>query len=250
MNLFLYRDSKSPIHRLDPRTKLFLLFGIFVLAMLRHDPLYLLSLFSVLLVIASMARCLQNVYMFRTFFILITLITTGLWVIFARGGERAVGLVSIESLRYGLGAALRIDVMILAGLLFLSTTRNEEIVMGFIRLGIPYSFSFAVSTALRLIPTFVGAGSTIKDAQRSRGLDLQGGSLVTRVKNYIPLLVPIFLSTLRNTDGFAMSLESRGFRCGPKRTYYLEIGYRRADWFVLSGFAVILVALLVMFHLQ
>ena len=67
------------------------------------------------------------------------------------------------------------------GLIFLSTTRNEELTNGLIRMGCPYPIAFALSTALRLVPTFAGAGATIIQAQVSRGLDLESGNIFSRV---------------------------------------------------------------------
>ncbi len=75
-----------------------------------------------------------------------------MWTIFASGETPLFWFVEREALLYGIGVALRIDITIIAGMIFLSTTRNEEIATGLVKLGIPYRFAFAVSTALRLVP--------------------------------------------------------------------------------------------------
>ena len=75
----------------------------------------------------------------------------------------------------------------------------------------PYPAAFALSTALRLVPTFVGAGATIIQAQRSRGLDLDRGDLFRRVGHFIPQAVPLLIYALRYTNFLAMALECRGF---------------------------------------
>ncbi len=120
--------------------------------------------------------------------------------------------------------------MVASGIFFLSTTSIEEISLGLIKLGIPYSVSFVLSTALRLVPTFIGTGATVIEAQRSRGLDLDSGNVWQKAKKHIPLLVPIFLLAIRNTDQLAVALESRGFGSREKRTYYLKIGFKNSDY--------------------
>jgi energy-coupling factor transport system permease protein len=147
-----------------------------------------------------------------------------------------------EGLHAGIVAALRIDVFLLAGTLFLSIARNEEIVQGLLRLGLPYPLCFALSTALRLAPTFVGTGWAVRDAQRARGLDPDTGSLAARLRKNVPLLVPTFLTTIRMTGHLAMSLEAKGFGLHRKRTSLLETRFGAGDAATLALLAVALAA--------
>ena len=233
MNLFLYLDRDSPVHRLDPRTKIFLLLGSFVAAVLFFQPGPLLALLAVLLVYGAIGKVLGNLR--RIWFLLLSIafISTVSWSVFARGSTPLFWRVTWEGLRYGIGAAIKIDSMIISGLIFLSTTRTEEIVLGLIRLRVPYQAAFAFSLAIRMVPTIIGTAVTVAEAQRSRGLDLESGGPVQRLRKHVPLLVPIFLHTLRNTDQLAKALESRGFGARRERTSYLEIGFHAADAFAL-----------------
>jgi energy-coupling factor transport system permease protein len=153
--------------------------------------------------------------------------------------------VTWESLAFGVVAALKIDGMIISGLVFLSTTRIEEIILGLIRLRVPYQAAFAFSLGIRMVPTIIGTAVTVIEAQRSRGLDLESGGLLARLRNHVPLLVPIFLQTLRSTDQLAKALESRGFGARRERTSYLEIGFRARDGLALALGALILAAFFV-----
>jgi len=116
-----------------------------------------------------------------------------------------------------------------SGLVFLSTTKTEEIVLGLIRLRVPFQAAFAFSLAIRMVPTIIGTALTVTEAQRSRGLDTESGGPLARVRTYTPLLVPIFLHTLRNTDQLAKALESRGFGARRERTSLLTIGFHVRD---------------------
>jgi energy-coupling factor transport system permease protein len=241
---FLYLDRDTWVHRLDPRTKMFLLIGAFVLAFLFVNPLFGLVVLAIVLAFGAAAKSLVNLKRIWFILFMIAVMTVILWSVFGSGETPLFLFVEREALLYGVGAALRIDIMIVAGMIFLSTTRNEEIATGLVRLGIPYRFAFAVSTALRLVPTIAATGSTIGQAQRSRGLDLESGNIIQRVRKNTPLLIPVFVSTIRSTNVFSMALESKGFGASPERTYFLKIEMTRRDALVLISFAALLAAAL------
>jgi energy-coupling factor transport system permease protein len=242
MDPFLYLDRDTGVHRLDPRTKMFLLIGAFALAFLFVNPLYGLVVLALVLAFGYAAKSLVNLKRIWFILFMIAVMTTILWSIFGGGKTPLFWFVEREAFLYAVGAALRIDVMIIAGMIFLSTTRNEEIATGLVKLGIPYRFAFAVSTALRLVPTIAATGSTIGQAQRSRGLDLESGNIIQRVRKNTPLLIPVFVSTIRSTNVFSMALESKGFGASPDRTYFLRLAMSRRDALVLAVFAVLLAA--------
>lgn len=240
MDPFLYLDRDTAIHRLDPRTKMALLLGAFGLVFVFINPLYGLGVLGVVLLFGYVAESLVNLKRIWFILVMIGVVTVVLWSIFGSGETPLFWFVEWEALLYGLGVALRIDTTIVAGMIFLSTTRNEEIATGLVKLGIPYRFAFAVSTALRLVPTIAATGSTIGQAQRSRGLDLDSGNFIQRVRKFVPLLVPVFVSTIRSTNVFSMALESKGFGASGERTYFLRISLGRRDALVLLGFVVLL----------
>src|SRR4028119_1793075 len=223
-----------------------LLLGTFVLAFVFLDPLYLAGVVALVLLFGYLAKSLANLRRIWFILVAIAVVSTVLWALFGSGRTPLFLFVEREALLYGIAVALRIDITVVAGMIFLSVTRNEEIATGLARLGIPYRFAFAVSTALRLVPTVAATGSTIGQAQRSRGLDLDSGSILERVRKNVPLLIPVFVSTIRSTNVFSMALESKGFGASPKRTYFLHLAMGRRDWLVLLMFALLLAAALVL----
>jgi energy-coupling factor transport system permease protein len=214
--------------------------GSFVLTILYKHPLYVLIITALILIHAWASKSLSNLKKIRWLLIVIGIFSIVVWSFFAKGETYLFWRMSYESLLYGISTALKIDSMIIAGIIFLSTTRNEEIFMGLIRLRMPYTMSFAFSTALRLVPTFIGAGATINDAQKSRGLNLEAGNIFVRFKNHIPLLVPIFLTSIRSTNQLAMALESKGFGSSKKRTFYFTIGYQSDDFIIIIVLLILL----------
>lgn len=241
MDIFLYLDRRTFVHRLDPRTKMLALVAAFAVLLLFDHPLMELALTLGLLAMAAAARALPNVRRMLTLLLTITVFSTVVWSLFARGATRLLGPISVESFLYGLGTGLKYANVIIAGIIFLSTTKNEEILAGLIRLGLPFPVGFAFSTALRLVPTFVGSGMTIIEAQRSRGLDVESGGFFTRLRKQLPLLIPVFASSIRSTNQLSMALESKGFGARHKRTYYLQLNPGTGDY-VVAVLALVAVA--------
>jgi len=240
MDPSLYRDRDTFAHRLDPRTKMFLLVGMFALPFVFLNPLYELAVLALVLFFGYLSQSLVNLK--RIWFILLAIlvITTILWSLVGSGQTPLFLFVEREALLYGISTALRIVITVIAGMIFLSTTRNEEVAIGLVKLGIPYRFAFAVSTALRLVPTIVETGLTIGQAQRSRGLDLDSGNIISRIRKHLPLLVPIFVTTVRSTNVFSMALESKGFGASSERTFFLRTVMGGRDALILAAFVALL----------
>ena len=240
MDPSLYLDRDTFVHRLDPRTKMFLLLGMFALPFVFLNPLYVLGVLALVLCFGYLADSLVNLRRIWFILFMIIVVTPILWSIVGSGRTPLFLFVEREALLYGLSAAQRIAITVIAGMIFLSTTRNEDVALGLVRLGIPYRFAFAVSTALRLVPTIVTTGLTIGQAQRSRGLDLDSGNIIQRIRNHLPLLVPVFVTTVRSTNVFSMALESKGFGAGSRRTFFLHTAMGRRDVLVIVAFAALL----------
>lgn len=248
MNIFLYLDKDTWIHRLDPRTKIIAVLIIFIICLCFNHPLYMGAISLGVMLVAISAKSLLNFWRLRFILLLLVLFSTVLWPFFAKGqtplGSWGPLQVSRESLLYGMAMGLRLATFVATGLIFLSTTRNEELTSGLIRLGVPYPIAFALSTALRLVPTFAGAGATIIQAQVSRGLDLESGTIFSRIGKFIPQAVPLFIYAIRHTNLLAMALESKGFSPQSPRTFYREPKMHRIDYVVLIVLAIVLAGLL------
>jgi len=139
--------------------------------------------------------------------------------------------------------------MIISGMIFLSTTKIEEIAGGLVKLKLPYRGAFAFSTAIRLVPMIVATSYTIIQAQKSRGLDLDSGSMLQRIRKYVPLVIPTLVSVIRGTNVFSMALESKGFGYSDTRTNLLELRMKRNDWLTL-GVALLVVAAAFFFNMD
>jgi len=232
--MFLYLDKNTYMHNLDPRTKLFILLTTFAVSLMFNSILLLSGVALLVIAYGLSGKVLSNLSRIKIIIIMLSFISVVLWSFMGAGVTKLIGPITQEGLLYGVMTAIKLDVMVIAGMIFLSSTRIEELSLGLQRLKVPYRVAFAFSTAIRLVPMIVGTTYIISQAQRSRGLDLDSGHLVTRIKKYIPLLIPVFISVIRGTNVFAMALESKGFGYSSQRSSYLQISFRSVDFMIVA----------------
>ena len=234
MDMFLYLDKDTFLHRLDPRTKLLVVLGSFIVALTFDSLPILFVLAAIILVYGYFGKVLSNLKRIKAILLMIGFFSIVLWS-FTKGGDtKLFGPITLEGIIYGAVIGLEFDIMITSGMIFLSSTKIEEISLGLVKLGVPYRGAFAFSTAIRLVPMIVGTSYTITQAQKSRGLDLDSGTFIQKFKKYVPLLVPTLISIIRGTNIFAMALESKGFGYDDARTNYLEIGFGSTDYIIMA----------------
>ena len=245
MTISLYLDRNTWIHRLDARTKVLAVLALFFIALLYNNPFYLMTVWGMVILGVASARAFANLKKFLILLVLLFLYSVILWPFFVEGHTPvfrwSAVVITTEGIMFGFGMGLRLTVMVMSGVLLLSTTRLEDFVVALQRFGIPHSVSFALSLAFRWVPTLISSGGQIVQAQRSRGLDLSAGSLLDKIRGYAPLVVPLIGHTLRQTTLLAMALESKGFRPGRRRHAYDQsrMGFR--DYSVLLVVAIFVV---------
>src|SRR2546425_9944248 len=172
------------------------------------------------------------------------------WALSLRAGVFLSALIFVVNLFTGsylsaIALTLRFLVLLTSFSLFFMTTSPDDLGLaldkiGAVRwlsrrwLGYPNALSFTFTTAVRLVPTLAVDAQTVVDAQRSRGLELDKGNLLKRVRNYIPILIPLLLIAIRRSLELAEALEARGFPGKEGRTSLFELRFKPVD-FVLLG---------------
>ena len=217
MALSLYLEHASWLHRRHPIAKTVALVLLFVAAFFLDHPLLLAPLLGLVLFATVTTGSLPVLYRMRWLMIPVFFFTTIIWTIFYPA-PAGVPVDRLVAFRYGLGMALRLETYLATGFLFLATTTIEEFATALAALGLPYRAGFVLTLAFRLVPVFLDAALTVRDAQRCRGLDFTQGSIRERIARYVPVIVPVFIGGLRRADQMAVALEVRGFSSGRPRT--------------------------------
>ena len=90
--------------------------------------------------------------------------------------------------------------------------------------------------ALKFIPIFADETDRIIKAQTARGSDFDSKKFMTRVKSYIPVLIPLFISAWRRADELAQAMNARCYRGGNGRTRYRVMKFTKLDLIALLVF--------------
>jgi energy-coupling factor transport system permease protein len=242
-------SASSLVHRLDPRTKLALMLASFIMVLLPQRPEVVAVGTSLVLLHLSLARAWRLLIPVRWLLLALAVFSVGIWSVMAQGPTHLAWRISRESLAFGAANFLKLGTMMIAGLILLATTPVEELFRGLVKLGLPYPGAFAFTLALRWVPEVFATALRVREAQEVRGLAVEQGNIVTRLGRYLPLLVPIFLLTMRRSQTMAWALEARGFQHSRERTYLLEIRISARDWLALA-LAGVLLSLFILLHLR
>ena len=252
-----YFPGKSPVHLLDPRTKLIMLVVYIVSLFLASGwisyGVMLLFLAAVIKIstipLKSIVRGMKP--------LLMILIFTGVLNIFFTPGEGeplvALGVVKIysEGLIRAVFMVLRI-LMLVAGTFLLTYTTSpialtdglEALLSPLKKIKVPvHELSMMMCIALRFIPTLIEETDKIMSAQKARGADFESGSLIDRAKALIPILVPLFISSFRRADDLATAMECRCYQGDEGRTKMKLLRYSRWDFHAFAVGALLIAAL-------
>lgn len=236
----------TPVHRLDPRTKL-VVFAMLVLGLFRLALPGTLALTVALLAVIALARLPAASFWAALkalrWILAITFLFQLLWV-----GPRRLGGLEAGAWQ-GLLMALRLADMLLAATLLAATTEPIRLGDGVARLfrplerlRIPVSdLSLVLTLALRFLPTVMEEAQRLVTAQRARGARFEGGPLA-RARRMLPLAVPLFAGCLHRADILALAMEARGFGSGRPRTQWEPLRLRPADVWTMGLCGLILAA--------
>ncbi|MBR6596262.1 MAG: energy-coupling factor transporter transmembrane protein EcfT [Oscillospiraceae bacterium] len=239
-----YFPGKSPIHLLDPRTKLILLV-VYIVALFTATSWisYGLMLAFLLIVIKISTIPPKSIVKGMKPLVMILVFTGVLNIFFTTGeGEPLVDFwiftIYAEGLIRALFMVVRIMLLISCTFLLTYTTSPIALTDGLESLMKPLKYikvpvhelSMMMCIALRFIPTLIEETDKIMNAQKARGADFETGSIMQRAKALIPILVPLFISAFRRADELATAMECRCYQGGSGRTKMKLLRYSRWDF--------------------
>jgi energy-coupling factor transport system permease protein len=240
-----FRKVHSPIHNLDPRIKFVYVISIFVVAILFSQiiPLLLLFLLQVPFVLLAKVQRQWLRSLRGAAFLAILIFAINIATSYFTTGYTITAL-SIES---AASLTLRFVVLVESFSVFFLTTSPDHLGLALEESKVPYEFAFAFTTAVRFVPVLAEEAQTIMDAQKARGLELEKGGLLKRIRNYVPVLIPLIVSAIRRSLELAEAMESRAWGATKKRTNLYALKLRRGD-FALIAVSVGILAIAVYTH--
>ena len=240
--------GKSPIHRMDPRTKL-ILTVVYIVALFLAENWFSYLVMMVFLVSCvkissippkSIVRGMKPLVFILMFTAILNLFYTDGGIVLIRLGSLAI---TTEGLKRAFFMIWRI-MMLISGTFLLTYTTSpisltdglESLLNPLKKIRVPvHELAMMMSIALRFIPTLIEETDKIMNAQKARGADFENGSIIDRAKALVPVLVPLFISAFRRADELATAMECRCYQGGEGRTKMKLLRYSRVD---IQAFAV------------
>jgi len=174
-------------------------------------------------------RSLRGAAFLAGFIFIINILTTYFY-------SSALTFANVES---ALAMTTRFIVLVESFSIFFLTTSPDHLGLAFEQSRMPYEFAFAFTTAVRFVPVLAEEAQTIMDAQKARGLELEKGNLLKRIRNYIPILIPLIVSAIRRSMELAEAMESRAWGAAKKRTNLYLLKLCKGDC-ILIGLTILL----------
>lgn len=249
--------GNTPIHRLDPRTKLLCVILYIVALFNAKGPLtygIMIVVLAVCILLSkvewkALTRGLKPVYIIVAFTAIMNMFfTTGtpvadVWLLRHITWQGIISAVQM---------VLRIVMLIMGTFLMTYTTSPIALTDGLESLLAPlkklrfpvHELAMMMSIALRFIPILLEETDKIMKAQIARGADFENGNLIQKAKNLVPLLVPLFISAFRRANDLAMAMEARCYRGGEGRTKMKPLVYAKRDYYAYGVVALFMAAII------
>lgn len=241
-----YLPLDSIVHRFDPRAKIVAMILLMISIFFNIGWIGHLGMMSFLIMVTLLAklqlsfvwRAMKPMLFMLSFLLVINiLLTKDGFIVFSIFGFDIYSGAFVQTLMI----TLRLAYMVMISTVLTATTKPLELTLGIEDLLSPlkvikvpaHQFAMMISIALRFIPTLIEETQRIMKAQASRGVDLEEGKLMDKIKAMISLIIPLFVSAIQRALDLADAMEARGYIPDQKRTRYHQLKMTGADYLMI-----------------
>lgn len=248
-----YMPLDSVVHKMDPRAKIMILFLLMIAVFIPAGWIGYVLL-SVFILLALALSKLKLSFALRT-------MKPMVWMLFFLGVVNVLVIktgvcwldlgwftIYSDAVYQTLYIVVRLTLMIILTTILTASTKPLDLTLGiekllkpFEKIGLPaHIIAMMISIALRFIPTLIEETQRIMNAQASRGVDLENGSLKEKIMAILSLIVPLFVSSFDRADQLANAMEARGYDPSKQRTRYKVLKMTSLDYIGLFASALVL----------
>lgn len=240
-----FYQTQSIIHKIDARLKFFIL-------MLASTQIFFIDKSSSYIpIIIALFFCiyLSNVPL-KLFFssikniTMIIVFTSLLNIFFITNGNTLFKFFFIRITDYALifttQMILRLIILVLLSSLLTFTTSAIQLTDALVNMMMPFKkilptneIAMIITISLRFISVLSDEFNLIMKAQSSRGINFKEGNFIQRIKKYLALLIPIFISSFRHADDLALAMEARCYNPNAKRNSLKKLKLQAVDFYAI-----------------
>jgi energy-coupling factor transport system permease protein len=242
-----YIPMDSLVNKMDPRAKILIMILLMIAIFIPAGALgyvvigaYILAaLYFSKLKITYALRSMKPMMFMMVFLLVVNVLAVKTGTLWFSLGWFTIYSGAIYQTLY---IVVRLMLMIIITTILTATTKPLDLTLGiekllhpFEKIGVPaHIIAMMISIALRFIPTLIEETQRIMNAQASRGVDLENGTLKEKIMAILALIVPLFVSAFDRADQLANAMEARGYDPQKKRTRYKVLKMQNIDYIAMA----------------
>ena len=261
---FPYINRDTPIHRLDPRAKLILLFLFGLAAAQTSNFWFILIGFIFAAFYYSLAQLKWSETKRVWYFIIALNVMLVVFNYFLSAGSVVQGvdlthqhvlfsipfigfsgkppffvpkplIFSVESITFMITQGLRNFAIAMLAIPIPFTTHPGLMGIAFKGMGVSDRFAYAIDLSFRFLPSVTRDFGTTLDAQRARGFEIDklSGGIFSKIAKLAPMVVPVVIGSVVGAEDIINAMELRCFGMG-KRSWLTVLHPRLVDRVVIT----------------
>ena len=255
-----YYPGDSLLHRMDPRMKMVLCFlFLFTFFSLTHFSSLLVAAVAVFLLILASKLPVRVVWSSVRPVLILILFIFVMNIITTRTGAPLLTWwilkITDEGVNRAAFMAIRLVLIVIGTSIFLTLTTTalllsdslESLFSPLKKIRFPvHEMAMILSIALRFIPSIAEETDKIMKAQASRGAKYDTGRFTDRIRGYMTVLIPLFISAFKRAEDLSYAMEARCYRGGEGRTKMKVMKTTRRDWILFALMTLLCIFLFVL----
>ncbi len=247
----------SIVHELDPRVKILLVICFVVVLFMLTNILTLILTMCFILISYKLAKIPLKLILKSIKPLLFIIIFTSVINMFFTKGNIIFNFwkfsISKEGVFLAIVLIIRVVNMVAVSALLTYTTSPIELTYALEKLMKPLKFfkipvndiAMMMTISLRFVPTLIQETDKIMLAQKARGAKIDTGNIFQRVKSFIPVIIPLFISAFRAAEELAVAMECRCYNGGKGKTSMKQLNLHKNDVIISSLIFVFFVLLFI-----
>lgn len=239
----------SRIGQLYPSTKFTFIVLIILLSMFTPGYTFQYMIFPMILLLSLFSRTAMDflsTFIKSIFIVVLFIFIIQVFIMINDDSIKVWGFIHLSEM--GLINSLNITSKIVAIsssiIWFFQVTSMKDIIYGLEKSGISRKVTFVIASTIQLIPQMLLLSKTINDAQKARGIETEGGVWV-RLRAFLPMIGPLVLSSIQQTEERVLALESRAFSAKATKTSIYELKKQMIDYIITILCVAILIGYIV-----
>ncbi len=213
------RDSGKLLYRLHPVTKAVIVLASIVVASI-CPPVCLIAFLTFVTSLSAVGMEFTKFLRIARSALTLIAVLAVFSLVYGVLSARSLSIILDEGFIHGvIVGSMRLLLLMLSFAALFSTTKPQSIVRVLSRLGVPYKYTYVLVLAIRYMSVVMSDFQEIYDIQAIRGLRVDSGSTLMRIRSTLSLFIPLIVASIDRLNDMSIVLEVKGFGLSRYRSY-------------------------------